>query len=55
LAIQAIDSPELVQKLRIAVVKAHDLAELAVAEPPKTAGIRFKSTSRPKEPPNPEK
>src|SRR2546426_10076139 len=26
-----------------------------VAEPPHTAGIRFKSTSRPKQPPNPEK
>src|SRR6266536_3098398 len=32
-----------------------DTRPSAVAEPPKTAGIRFKSTSRPKQPPNPEK
>ncbi len=29
-----------------------DMRPSAVAEPPKTAAVRFKSTSRPKEPPN---
>src|SRR5207247_2154672 len=32
-----------------------DMPPSAVAEPPKTAGIRFRNTSRSKEPPNPEK